>query len=164
MKAAVIMVVEDDLITSIAVCKALRLGIPDALVLTARSLAEARLLLREYGIHFFILDINLPDGSGIDFIFDVTVANPDATIILMTNTPLPEYREQAEAFGILHFLSKPVEYAALVSLIQSARALPATHSEQETSLFAASLSRLTVLDIIQLKCLSTQPKGSSLAQ
>ena len=99
------MVVEDDLVTSVALGKVIRLGVPDAMVLSAKSLAEARLMLREYAITFFILDINLPDGSGIDFILDVTNASPEATIVLMTSTPLPEYRDQAAAFGVMPIVS-----------------------------------------------------------
>jgi DNA-binding NarL/FixJ family response regulator len=148
------MVLEDDLVTAITLCKALHVGIPDALVLSAHSLAEARLMVKEYSVNFFILDINLPDGSGIDFIFDVTVANPAATIVLMTATPLPEYREQAAAFGVMHFMAKPLDCRSLVALVQASRTLPAPVVEEEDSLFGASLSRLTALDIIQLKCLN----------
>lgn len=147
------MVVEDDLLTSIAVCKAIRVGIPDALVLSAHSLAEARLMMEEYAVDCFILDVNLPDGSGIDFIFDVTQANPEANIVLMTSTPLPEYRDQAEAFGVMHFMAKPLDHQSLVALIQKGRARPAGTGPEESSLFNAALSRLSVLDIIQLKCL-----------
>ena len=138
--------------TSITLGKALRLGMPDALVLSAHSLLEARLTLKEYTINFFILDIHLPDGSGIDFIFDVTVKNPEATIVLMTTMPLPEYRAQAEAFGVMNFLEKPLDHRKLVSLVKESRSGEGVSSD--TSLFNASLSRLTALDIIQLKCLN----------
>jgi DNA-binding NarL/FixJ family response regulator len=153
LKQFCILVVEDDPVTTITLCKALRVGIPDALVLNAHSLHEARLTLKEYAVSFFILDIHLPDGSGIDFIFDVTVKNPEATIVLMTNMPLPEYRAQAEAFGVMHFLEKPIDNRKLVSLIKESRSGQGVSSD--TSLFNASLSRLTALDIIQLKCLNS---------
>jgi response regulator of citrate/malate metabolism len=148
------MVVEDDLLTLISLCKAIRTGVPGALVLTAHSLAESRLLLKEYTVNFLVLDVNLPDGSGIDFIFDVTMNNPGANIVLMTNTPLPEYRDRAAAFGVMHFLAKPVEHKSLIAMIQESRRTPAAISEEETSQFDMALSRLTVLDILQLKCLN----------
>jgi CheY-like chemotaxis protein len=152
LKPFCVLVVEDDPVTSVTLCKALRVGIPDMLVLNARSLHEARLTLKEYAVDFFILDILLPDGSGIDFIFDVTVKNPEATIVLMTTTPLPEYRAQAEAFGVMNFLEKPVNHRQLISLIKESRGTQGVRSD--TSLFKASLTRLTVLDIVQLKCLN----------
>jgi DNA-binding NarL/FixJ family response regulator len=182
------MVVEDDLVTSTALCKVIRKGVPDAMVLSARTLAEARIMLGEYSVGFFILDINLPDGSGIDFILDITKANPEAMIVLMTSTPLPEYRDQAQAFGVMHFLAKPVDNQRLVDLIRENRgqqpaereegqslfgaslnrlkrfigfeeATPPPPGEGETTFFRASLSRLTVLDIIQLKCLNSMTQG-----
>jgi CheY-like chemotaxis protein len=182
------MVVEDDLVTSVALCKVIRKGVPDAVVLSARTLAEARLMMGEYTVTFFLLDINLPDGSGIDFILDITNANPEATIVLMTSTPLPEYRDQAQAFGVMNFMAKPVDNQKLVGLIKESRAtLPARKEEGrklfggslsrlkrlvglgeapppregETTFFRASLSRLTVLDIIQLKCLNNMTQGMS---
>lgn len=154
MKQFCVLVLEDDPVTSVTMSKALRSGVPDALVLNARSLEEARLVLKEYDVAFFILDINLPDGSGIDFIFDVTVKNPLATIVLMTTTPLPEYRAQAEAFGVMNFMEKPVNHRQLLSLIKESRKAHKGPSQEDTSLFKAALSRLTVLDIIQLKCLN----------
>jgi hypothetical protein len=66
--------------------------------------------------------------------------------------PLPEYRAQAEAFGVMHFLEKPINSRQLVSLIKESRSGQGVTSD--TSLFNASLSRLTALDIIQLKCLN----------
>ena len=183
------MVVEDDLVTSVALGKVIRRGVPDALVISARTLAEARVMLGEYTVTFFILDINLPDGSGIEFILDVTKANPEATIVLITNTPLPEYRDRAEAFGVMNFLAKPVDNQRLMALIQESRKQepPAAKEETaslfgasrnrlkrlvgfaetaapparqgDTTFFRASLSRLTVLDIIQLKCLNTITQG-----
>jgi len=180
------MVVDDDLVTSVTLCKVIRKSVPDAVVLSARTLAEARLMMGEYTITFFLLDINLPDGSGIDFILDITKANPEAMIVLMTSTPLPEYRDQAEAFGVMNFMSKPVDHRKLVDLIKESRATaPAGREESrrflggslsrlkrlvglgeapppregETTFFRASLSRLTVLDIIQLKCLNSMTQG-----
>ena len=93
------MVLEDDPVTSVALAKALHLAMPDELVLTARTVAEARLLLEEYEIDFFVLDVNLPDGSGIDFIAEIGARNPSASVVIMTAQPLPEYRDQAEAYG-----------------------------------------------------------------
>jgi DNA-binding response OmpR family regulator len=149
-----LMVVEDDMVTSVTLCKALRVGIPDALVISAHNLAAARLNLQEYTVNFIILDINLPDGSGIDFIFDITIKNPDAKIVLMTTTPLPEYRYQAEAFGVLHFIAKPLDHKSLIALIQENRTLPPPIPDEEGTQFHVALSRLSVLDILQLKCLN----------
>jgi len=148
------MLLEDDLVTSVALGKQLRTGMPDLLVLNPHTLAEARLMLPEYMIDFFIVDINLPDGSGIDFISDLTTSNPAAGLVLITSTPLPEYRDRAGAYGVMHFLEKPVEVETLLNLIHEVRKAQAARPREDTALFQATLSHLTVLDIIQLKCLS----------
>jgi len=154
LKNFAVLLVEDDLVVSVTLGRALRAGLADALVLTAHSLAEARLILKEDKIHFFILDINLPDGSGIDFILDITTHNPEAKIMLMTGAPLPEYRNQAQAFGVLHYMEKPLDHQTLLRLIRESRSSQAPLGGEESSLFSVALSRLTVLDILQLKCLN----------
>jgi len=154
MKKFYLMVLEDDPVTSIALAKTLHIALPDELVLTARTVAEARLLLEEYDIDFFVLDVNLPDGSGIDFIADISARNPSASVVIMTAQPLPEYRDQAEAYGALRFMEKPVHYLTVAALARDCRAALAAQTRGNTGFFAASLTRLTVLDIIQLKCLN----------
>lgn len=140
--------------TSISLSKQVRHDLPDVLTLTAYSLAEARLLLQEYFINCFILDVNLPDGSGIDFIFDIMSKNPSASVMIVTGTPLPEYHDQAKAYDVLRFMTKPVNSRVILSLIRDCRDAYAVKAKGDTNFFAASLSRLTVLDIIQLKCLN----------
>lgn len=154
MKKFYVMILEDDPVTSVALAKALHLAMPDELVLTARTVAEARLLLEEYEIDFFVLDINLPDGSGIDFIAEIGARNPSASVVIMTAQPLPEYRDQAEAYGALRFMEKPVHYLSVAALARDCRAALAAQTRGNTGFFAAALTRLTVFDIIQLKCLN----------
>jgi DNA-binding NarL/FixJ family response regulator len=90
-------------------------------VLRAQSLFEARLLLRTYDIQFFIIDIQLPDGSGIDFLKDIADKNPRAGVVVVTATPLPQYRQQASEFGVLHFMGKPIDVPLLRRLAREAK-------------------------------------------
>jgi DNA-binding response OmpR family regulator len=153
------LVLEDDSASLALVAQAVRFELPEAEVLAARTMADARLLLKRYDLHLFILDIQLPDGCGIDFLYDIQLAQPDATVVIVTGVPLPEYRDQATAFGVLHFMEKPLNPRALGALARSQREkLQGPQGAGETAYFTASLTRLTTLDIIQLKCLgrSTQ--------
>lgn len=131
---------------------------PDAEVLIARTIADARLLLRRYDFQLFILDLTLPDGNGIDFLYDVQVAQPEAGVIIVSATALPETRDQAAAFGVLHFLEKPIEPKSFGSLVRSHRDRLGGGGEApispDTVFFSGSLTQLTTLDIVQLKCLS----------
>jgi DNA-binding response OmpR family regulator len=154
-----ILVLEDDRDTAEVFSQAIHHELLNSLVLTARTLSEARLLLANYQVNFFVLDIQLPDGTGIDFLHDILVRQPDAGVAIVTGTPLPEYRCQAEAFGVLHFMEKPVHLPALISLLLThrdriQRTEQAPSPLGDTGLFSASLTKLSTLDIIQLKCLA----------
>lgn len=152
------MVLDDDICLTTVVTKALRTGLPNAEVLIARSIAEAQLLLSEFKIHFFILDINLPDGSGIDFLCDVRTMFPDARVMMVTGTPLPQYEQQSKELGVLLFRQKPVDTKELVQLVHShceKMGHATTVQNVDGSSFAVSLTCLSALDIIQLKCLAS---------
>jgi len=150
-----VLVVEDESEAADLYAEAIQHELLNSLVLTARSLAEARLILEKYSFHFFILDIQLPDGLGIDFLHDIGIRQPDACVAIVTGTPLPEYRAQADAFGVLNFMEKPVHLPTLIRLLLAHREnVFAGHAPpSDTGYFSASLSRLSTLDIIQLKCL-----------
>ncbi len=150
------MVLDDDICLTTMLAKALRNGLANAEVLIARSVAEAQLLIAEYKIHFFILDVNLPDGTGIDFLCDVRTFNPEAKVMMITATPLPEYEQRSHELGVLLFRRKPVDTKEIVKLARShyeslGHGTVLQHADGQ---FAVSLTCLSALDIIQLKCLS----------
>lgn len=151
-----VLVLDDDICLTTIVTKALRTGLPNAEVLTARSVAEAQLLLAEFKIHFFILDINLPDGNGIDFLCDLRTLFPEARVMMITSTPLPQYEQQSRELGVLLFRQKPVDTRELVQLVRShyEKMGHATSVQHPDGSFAVSLTCLSALDIIQLKCLA----------
>jgi FixJ family two-component response regulator len=54
-----------------------------------------------------ILDINLPDGSGIELREDLTAAGFSVPIIFITGNANPAVREAAQTSGCVAFLTKP---------------------------------------------------------
>jgi len=155
MKAVRILLLEDAFVTSLAMGRALEAELPDCVVMRAQSLYEARLLLRTYDFQFFVVDIQLPDGCGVDFLPEIVERAPGAGVVIVTATPLPKYRQRASEFGVLYFMEKPVEVRQLAGRIakriHSAAAPSATTSDTS---FTASLRKLSALDVIQLKCLA----------
>src|SRR5438093_3520437 len=117
MKHFRILVLEDVFVTSLAIGRALEFELPDCVVMRAQSLYEARVFLKTYDFDFFILDIQLPDGCGIDFLSDIAQRAPGGPVIILTATRLPKYRERAAAFGVLDFMEKPVDMASLARRI-----------------------------------------------
>jgi CheY-like chemotaxis protein len=162
-----ILILEDSSVLVAQLSQAFRQQLPGVRVLTARTVAEGQVLIAEYPIDLFILDIHLPDGSGIDFLCDIQTTTPDSKVIMMTAVPLPEYKEKAEGLGVIRFFEKPVNPNAICTLAQvyrdKAAALknpllvatpsPSTVPVPTADAFTGALSSLTMVDIIQLKCL-----------
>ena len=150
-----ILVLDDDICVMTVMTKALKAALPDATLLTARSISEAQMLVAEYKIHFFLLDVHLPDGTGIDLLCDIQTTNPAAKCVIMTAAALPEYRDQAAALGVLRFMEKPVDVKGICALAREHRDnLLSEATAVKSNQFAATLSSLSSMDIIQLKCLA----------
>ena len=123
-------------------------------LLTAGSVAEARSLVGDRTIDLFIVDIGLPDGDGIDFLCEMAVTQPQATAILITSSPSEDNRARAEQLGIVQVLSKPIQRDKLVSAISKLLGWSTAPAASATPAFRATLSGLTPMDIVQLKCMS----------
>jgi len=65
-----------------------------------------------------ILDLHLREGSGFGVLRSLALSTPSRPkIIVLTNFGLPEYRREAESFGVEAFLDKSREYFRLPSLL-----------------------------------------------
>jgi DNA-binding NtrC family response regulator len=82
-------------------------------VIEAACLADARATLSNQRIDIIILDINLPDGSGIDFIDTARLNDPCIPIIVITGEGDIPLAVEAMQRGAENFLTKPVDNAAL---------------------------------------------------
>jgi CheY-like chemotaxis protein len=122
-------------------------------LLTAGSLAEARTVMAGKFVDLFIVDIGLPDGDGIDFLCEAAVVQPQATAVIVTATPSDEHRARAEQLGVVQILSKPIQRDRLCNAISKLLGWD-VQSADDTANFRATLSGLTPLDIVQLKCMS----------
>ncbi|MBR1155652.1 response regulator transcription factor [Bradyrhizobium sp. JYMT SZCCT0428] len=61
-----------------------------------------------------ILDINLPDGSGIELREDLKAAGVSVPVIYITGNLNPQVREAAVASGCIAFLTKPFSARELI--------------------------------------------------
>ena len=64
-----------------------------------------------------ILDLHLRSGSGFGVLRALTARGRRPKIVILTNFGLPEYRREAEAFGVDAFLDKSRDYFRLPSLL-----------------------------------------------
>lgn len=146
-----IMIVEDNESLVVVLTAVLKDLVPDRKILPARTIEEAQTLACEYPADLFILDVNLPDGTGLDFLCDVKTTHPDARALVMTAAPLPEYRDQAAHLGVVHFLEKPFDLNMFGEVIKSLLN-PRLNAQSER--FQGTLRDLHITDIVQIKCMS----------
>lgn len=162
-----IFILEDNENLRNMIIAALETFCPSANLHYAGTIAEAQELVAELDIDLFLLDIHLPDGTGLDFLCDLRTIQSNASAIVMTATPLAKYREQAFALGVVHFLEKPFDLAALQHEINQLLRQRTSGNAQAPERFAGTLRDLHLTDIIQIKCLGgstsllefTSPKG-----
>jgi len=88
-------------------------------VLTAKNLAEARGHLSKESPDAIILDIMLPDGNGLDLLEELRTAGNKTPVIMLTAWGEPQDISKGYRLGATAYLSKPFDYAALLSAIQS---------------------------------------------
>ncbi len=81
----------------------------------AGSVAEAISGIRNLQPDVVILDIRLPDGSGIDVLQNVKLVQP---VIILTNYPYPGYRQRCLSAGADFFLDKSTEFDQLPQLFE----------------------------------------------
>lgn len=148
-----VLILEDDQISLASASQTVLRAAAESVIVSARTLAEGRRLLNEHKFQLCVLDIQLPDGLGIDFLHDIQQKVPEACVAILTGVPLPHYRDQAEAFGILHFMEKPADAKTLGALVRE-QWDKWKGVENGSGGFSALLTQLTTLDVIQLKCLA----------
>ena len=64
-----------------------------------------------------ILDIGLPDRSGIELLKTFKASYPEMTVIMLTNLDDTRYRQQCRQLGADHFLSKTLEFEKIVDTV-----------------------------------------------
>lgn len=87
----------------------------------AGTLAEARRLLGE-GAKIAVVDLNLPDGSGNEFVEEFLGHNPQGIVLVLTASIDPEQTGRAAKAGATEILSKS---AGIVKIVEAARRLAA---------------------------------------
>ena len=76
-------------------------------VITAPDCADAREALSRSHVDALCLDINLPDGDGLDLLAEIRRTAPDLPAIVISGATSPENRARAARLGVHKFLRKP---------------------------------------------------------
>ena len=106
-----ILLVEDDLALGQGIAMALQ--IPDTELTVCRSLGEARQALSGTAFILLLLDINLPDGSGLDLLREQKALHPEVPILLLTANDLELDEVAGLESGADDYITKPFSLAVL---------------------------------------------------
>jgi two-component system, OmpR family, KDP operon response regulator KdpE len=90
-------------------------------VIEASTLAEARAALDTRRPDVVLLDMNLPDGSGVEIAAELNARPADErpVVIAVTANVLPQHRSTALDAGCAAFLSKPYVAAELIETLKT---------------------------------------------
>jgi len=65
-----------------------------------------------------ILDLQMPGGSGLDVLRSIRQSHPSVWVVICTNYPYPQYREECIAAGANYFLDKSAEFEKIPEILR----------------------------------------------
>src|SRR5580704_17938723 len=65
-----------------------------------------------------ILDLQMPGGSGLDVLRSIRQSHPSVWVLICTNYPYPQYREECIAAGANYFLDKSAEFERIPEILR----------------------------------------------
>jgi len=65
-----------------------------------------------------ILDLQMPGGSGLDVLRSIRRSHPSVWVVICTNYPYPQYREECIAAGANYFLDKSAEFEKIPEILR----------------------------------------------
>lgn len=81
---------------------------------------SARAALVQFHLHqpqAVILDIQMPDGSGIDVLAQIKREFPSCNVIMLTSYDEPAFRDKCAQIGADHFFHKSTEFERVVDVL-----------------------------------------------
>lgn len=117
-----VLIVEDIEATSMWMADLLSQAFQDVNILSCHTLATAHAILGKQSLALALVDLNLPDGSGIDLIPVIRQQNPETRIIVMTIFDDPEHIFAAIRAGAMGYLLKDQSEKILLNKLQGVMA------------------------------------------
>ena len=113
-----VLIVDDSAIIRVRLAELLSEMDGIEIVAQANSADEAADLVRELEPDVAIVDLRMPQRSGMDLIEDVKKIPQPPTIIMLTNFPTPENREKCLSFGADYFFDKSSEIEEVMTVLK----------------------------------------------
>jgi len=84
----------------------------------AASVAEALGAIRELKPDLAIVDLQLPDGNGIQVLREAKLQTPEMKVIIFTNHPEAQYKQRCTELGADFFLCKSTDSNLLIKIAE----------------------------------------------
>ncbi len=119
MKSSRILIIEDESSLRTALFRMLdRKGYN---VITANRIEEAKIVIQgDTPVDLALIDLNLPDGDGLEFMDTLKAVHPQAEVIILTGHGSIETAVKATQKGAFHFVTKPFNIDELMSVVDKA--------------------------------------------
>lgn len=112
-----LLLVEDDPMLGRTIVEGLS---PHFRVEWVRSLGDARLALEASPYDVLLLDLSLPDGSGLDLLRELRGAGNTIAIIILTSAAAPAQRVEGLRLGADDYVGKPFDLDELIARCEAA--------------------------------------------
>lgn len=115
-----VVIADDHAVTRGGVARVLDAADGFEVVAEAEDLAGARRKVRGHHPNVLVLDLNLPDGLGLDAIPELRAECPETQIVVLTMEDEPAYARQALSAGALGFVLKEAAASEVVEAVRRA--------------------------------------------
>lgn len=113
---AFVLVVEDESVLSRNIAR--RLNRDGLEVVTAPNRASAMKVFLEKNVDILCLDVELPDGDGLDLLAEFRRTRPDLPAIVITAFTNSSIRNRAAELGVLNYITKPFSLDGLARTVK----------------------------------------------
>lgn len=79
---------------------------------------EAVLSIQQMNPDALILDLQMPGGSGLDVLRAIRQGHPRLQVLICTNYPYPQYRDECTAAGANYFLDKSADFDKIPAIFR----------------------------------------------
>jgi DNA-binding NarL/FixJ family response regulator len=84
----------------------------------AHNASEAIAAFQRHKPEVAILDIQMPDRSGIEVLAHIKKESPQTTVIMLTNYPLQPFRKSCLQAGADYFFDKSTEFEKVIEVLR----------------------------------------------
>jgi len=116
--AARILVIDDD--RAVVRLLVARRGEEGYTVLSALTSEEGLKLVTSFHPDLVLLDVSLPDVSGLEVLKRIRASNPPVAVVMVTGNTDPQRAREALELGAVAYVDKPFDYAYLKRVVAMA--------------------------------------------